>query len=80
MSKQFSPEELQSYREEFKKFDTNGDGKIESKEFSAYFKKIGSPLSDETISKMMNEADSNHDGSIDFEEFIIMVKKGWPSK
>ncbi|XP_010908206.1 probable calcium-binding protein CML15 [Elaeis guineensis] len=54
----------------FKKFDTNGDGKISSSELAAIFQSLGHPVTDEELERMMGEADTDGDGFISFDEFV----------
>ncbi|XP_077241094.1 calcium-binding EF-hand family protein [Tasmannia lanceolata] len=52
----------------FKRFDTNGDGKISSTELGDALRTLGS-ASPAEIQRMMAEIDTDGDGYIDFKEF-----------
>ncbi|KAM0949470.1 putative EF-hand domain-containing protein [Dioscorea sansibarensis] len=52
----------------FKRFDTNGDGKISPAELGEALRTLGSTNSDD-IQRMMGELDTDGDGYIDFKEF-----------
>lgn len=52
----------------FKRFDSNGDGKISSTELGDALKTLGSTTADE-IQRMMAEIDTDGDGFISFKEF-----------
>ncbi|XP_023548959.1 polcalcin Che a 3-like [Cucurbita pepo subsp. pepo] len=52
----------------FKRFDTNGDGKISSTELGESLKTLGSVTNDE-VHRMMAEIDTDGDGFISYEEF-----------
>ncbi|KAJ0970161.1 hypothetical protein J5N97_023038 [Dioscorea zingiberensis] len=52
----------------FKRFDTNGDGKISSAELGEALRTLGSTSSDD-IHHMMTEIDTDGDGYIDYKEF-----------
>ncbi|KAK8961674.1 putative calcium-binding protein CML25 [Platanthera guangdongensis] len=54
----------------FRKFDSNGDGKISSSELGAIFESLGRPLTEADLSRMIGEADADGDGFIGFEEFV----------
>ncbi|PKA58613.1 putative calcium-binding protein CML10 [Apostasia shenzhenica] len=54
----------------FRKFDSNGDGKISSSELGAIFESLGHPATEEELARMMSEADSDGDGFISLEEFV----------
>lgn len=51
----------------FKRFDRNGDGKIDLEELK---QAIGGSSSDTVFKQMIAEADKNNDGVIDFNEFV----------
>ncbi|GKA78255.1 polcalcin Syr v 3-like protein, partial [Tanacetum coccineum] len=53
----------------FKKFDTNGDGKISSSELGEALKTLGS-VSPEEVQRMMGEIDTDGDGFISYQEYI----------
>ncbi|XP_051145080.1 probable calcium-binding protein CML25 [Andrographis paniculata] len=54
----------------FKKFDSNGDGKISAAELGAIMGSLGSPATEEELRRMVSELDSDGDGHIDLREFI----------
>ncbi|XP_073156107.1 probable calcium-binding protein CML18 [Henckelia pumila] len=53
----------------FKKFDTNGDGRISLTELSAVLNALGSATGEEEVASIMTELDVDGDGSIDLKEF-----------
>merc|ERR1740121_105918 len=77
----------------FRKFDKNGDGKIDKRELTAFMKQADAskkgrcdPTQDDSdallrdmIDKTFSEADINQDGVIDFSEFEKMMERPGPS-
>ena len=53
----------------FKKFDTNGDGRISSSELGDALKTLGS-VSPEEVQRMMREIDTDGDGFISYQEYL----------
>ncbi|GAA0150204.1 calmodulin-related [Lithospermum erythrorhizon] len=54
----------------FKRFDTNGDGRISIKELESILSAMGSRVSPDEVTRIMSELDVNGDGSIDLKEFV----------
>ncbi|KAL5570787.1 hypothetical protein UlMin_020384 [Ulmus minor] len=57
----------------FKRFDTNGDGKITATELGDALKTLGS-VTQEDVQRMMNEIDTDHNNFISFEEFLAFAR------
>ncbi|KAI4307637.1 hypothetical protein L6164_030805 [Bauhinia variegata] len=57
----------------FKRFDTNGDGKISAAELGDSLKTLGSVTADE-VQNMMAEIDTDGDGFISYEEFTDFAR------
>lgn len=66
--------ELHIMKNAFKLFDSNGDGRIDLKEFEAVIRAVGFNPTDEQIRTTFEQFDRNADGEIDFEEFVIMSR------
>ena len=52
--------------EAFRIFDQNNDGFIDRSELKNVMKRLGNNLSEESITRMIKDADKNGDGLIDF--------------
>ncbi|RVW16506.1 Polcalcin Che a 3 [Vitis vinifera] len=63
-----NPQDQEERERIFKRFDTNGDGKISSTELGDALKTLGSVSADE-VQRMMQEIDTDGDGFISFDEF-----------
>eukprot|EP00929_Paragymnodinium_shiwhaense_P082965 TRINITY_DN43_c1_g3_i1.p1 TRINITY_DN43_c1_g3~~TRINITY_DN43_c1_g3_i1.p1 ORF type:complete len:985 (+),score=333.47 TRINITY_DN43_c1_g3_i1:104-3058(+) len=59
----------------FKKFDANGDGKIQAEEFQRLMASLGS-FTPKEISRLFKEADSDGSGAVDWREFIKWICSG----
>jgi calmodulin len=57
----------------FKKFDVDGNGRLDRDEFAALLKGDGEPLSDDEVQQALQMADKDGDGFIDLEEFVDML-------
>lgn len=57
------------FREVFRHFDTDNDGKISAFELRAYFGSIGEHMSHEDAQEIVDELDTDGDSFIDFEDF-----------
>lgn len=66
------PEEL---REQLKRWDKNGDGKISSAELRAFVESEGADISEEELNALIVDLDTNRNGMIEYDEFIVMLTK-----
>lgn len=57
----------------FKRFDTNGDGRISPSELAEALRSFGCDSTDE-IERRMSEIDTDKDGFIDYDEVVSFVK------
>ncbi|KAK9742548.1 hypothetical protein RND81_03G180900 [Saponaria officinalis] len=67
MAAEDTPQEIADRERIFKRFDTNGDGKISSIELGDALKTLASVTSEE-VTRMMTEIDTDGDGFISFHE------------
>ena len=68
----YTPQQL---REKFHQHDTNGDGKLNRKEFAHLLYSFGISLSDSELVTLMDRFDDDGDGSIDMHEFFEFIEK-----
>ncbi|GAB4832410.1 Polcalcin Nic t 2 [Ancistrocladus abbreviatus] len=73
MADEDTPQDVADRERIFKRFDTNGDGKISSTELGDALKALGSVTPDE-VQKMMEEIDTDKDGFISFEELTEFAR------
>ncbi|KAK6793616.1 hypothetical protein RDI58_007069 [Solanum bulbocastanum] len=66
------------FREVFRHFDTDNDGKISAFELRAYFGSVGEHMSHEDAQEIVDELDTDGDNFINFEDFkkLLMQKEG----
>ncbi|XP_052105377.1 calmodulin-A-like [Mytilus californianus] len=65
--------QVQEFKEAFKNFDKNGDGKISCKELRTFLKSVGQDSSDAEVQRIMIRVDHDNSGSIEFQEFLTMM-------
>lgn len=75
MEMELSHDEIDVYRELFKKFDLDGSGTIDDKELRIMFEALGQSPTEAECIDMVLEVDEDGSGEIDFVEFIEVVIK-----
>jgi len=70
----FTTEQYNQLQEEFKRFDLDGNGSIDAKEFQTIMKSIGQTFTDEEVKKQIAEVDLDKSGTVEWEEFLEVVK------
>lgn len=67
------PQDVADRERIFKRFDTNGDGKISSVELGESLKTLGQ-ITAEEVQSMMDEIDIDKDGFISYDEFTAFAR------
>ena len=65
--------EISDLRENFHKFDTNGDGDIDVVELAKILDIIGEAYDQNSLKELIKTADKDGDGKMSFEEFVGLV-------
>ena len=73
LENRFDPKELASLRENFGKFDENGDGDIDCAELMKVMQALGMPCDREAANKLLKMGDKDGDGCVNFEEFAEFI-------
>ncbi|XP_075436749.1 calcium-binding protein 2-like [Ascaphus truei] len=67
---------VKELRDAFREFDTNGDGRISTRELrDAMMKLLGQQLRPREVDEILRDVDVNGDGLVDFEEFVRMMSR-----
>ncbi|KAK8572537.1 hypothetical protein V6N13_048129 [Hibiscus sabdariffa] len=64
----------EALRAVFRRFDSDGDGKISSKELIAYFASIGDKMSTEEAQRVIEDFDNNGDEFMEFKDFMKLME------
>lgn len=75
--KPLSRESVDEIREHFAFTDTDGNGRIDFKEFARLLKVLSPNSTTEQAAEGFSMIDENSDGHIDFEEFLAWWKTVW---
>lgn len=75
MSEKLTEEQVAEFREAFKIFDKDGDGKIDRTELGTVMRALGQNPTQREIDDLVNEIDQNNDSVINFAEFLTMMAR-----
>merc|ERR1712168_1636011 len=73
--KELTPDQVREFREAFKLFDRDGDGRVTSAELGTVMRSLGQNPTEAELRDMVQEADEDGNGYIDFEEFLAMMAR-----
>nr|CAG4714688.1 unnamed protein product [Naegleria fowleri] len=68
-------EQLKDFRETFKYFDKDKDGKLSKADFKACVCSLGEDIDDKEVDKVFASVDSDRDGFIEFNEFLGYMRR-----
>ncbi|XP_068111379.1 calcium-binding protein 2-like isoform X2 [Hyperolius riggenbachi] len=67
---------VKELRDAFREFDSNGDGRISTRELREAMRKLlGQQLGPREVDEILRDVDVNGDGLVDFEEFVRMMSR-----
>ncbi|KAF9171475.1 hypothetical protein BGX21_004710 [Mortierella sp. AD011] len=69
----FNAQEVQELKEEFTRFDTNNDGRVDASELLELTKTLGETATQEELDFVLKSFDKNADGGLDFAEFLELM-------
>lgn len=75
MTKNLSPEKLQEYKESFKIFDKDEDGRISTNELKNVLNLLGKSPSEQELWDIISEFDKDGNGTIEFDEFVELISR-----
>lgn len=67
--------EEEEYREVFRRFDNDNDGKVSALGLRSYFASVGEYVSEEDAEAVIADLDGDGDNLIDFQDFLRLMKR-----
>eukprot|EP01102_Stenamoeba_stenopodia_P018086 TRINITY_DN658_c0_g2_i1.p1 TRINITY_DN658_c0_g2~~TRINITY_DN658_c0_g2_i1.p1 ORF type:complete len:199 (+),score=67.56 TRINITY_DN658_c0_g2_i1:49-597(+) len=71
----FTSQELEQYREAFKRYDLDGNGQLELFELHQIYEKQGETKTNAELLQLIRDADQTSKGGIDYGEFLSILLK-----
>uniref|UniRef100_A0A7E4ZS23 Calmodulin n=1 Tax=Panagrellus redivivus TaxID=6233 RepID=A0A7E4ZS23_PANRE len=68
-------DKLEEFRQVFKMFDKNGDGRVTAEELGAVMQTWGQAPTRDELMDMINEMDQDGNGTVELNEFVSMMSK-----
>ena len=75
LERKLTEEDVADLWETFTMFDKDSSGTISLQELDGVMRKLGSSITHDELTEVINSVDVNNDGEIDFNEFVFMMKK-----
>ena len=69
----FTAEQLAAFRENFSRYDVDGNGSISGAELHPLLESLGYSTSARQVKAFLKSVDTNNSGSIEFDEFVAMI-------
>lgn len=73
MAAQFTPMQIQEFKQKFQAIDADGNGFIDLAELDAAMKQLGHNHSVEELQQWLNGVDADGDGKINFDEYLAVL-------
>jgi len=67
-------DQIQDFKDAFKKFDTEGNGEIPTSELGTVMRMLGHLLKDDELQEAIESVDSDGSGFVDIEEFLELMR------
>merc|ERR1712136_572142 len=67
-------DQIQDFKDAFKKFDTEGNGEIPTSELGTVMRMLGHLLKDEELQEAIEAVDGDGSGFVDIDEFIELMR------
>jgi len=67
-------DQIQDFKDAFKKFDTEGNGEIPTSELGTVMRMLGHLLKDEELQEAIDAVDGDGSGFVDIDEFIELMR------
>lgn len=71
----FTPAQMAKFKEQFSRYDTDGDGKISGTELGPLMESLGLETSAREVKAFLKATDTDQNGAIEFNEFVSMMAK-----
>ena len=72
---EFTPDEVNHFKDAFQAFDHDGSGDIDHAELKSVLTNLGRAPSDEEIKLMIDSVDKTNSGTVNFESFLLLMWK-----
>jgi len=74
-AQELTEEQVAEFKECFSLFDGDGSGTVDTSELGEVMRSLGQKMSDDELTRMIEEVDADGSGTVDFAEFLGMMAK-----